>query len=251
MITLRIITSALILHTATSAFLSPTTPTSCNPNTALPSTTTDIQTTTTPTTPPPSRRSFLQSSTTLLTLLTTTTTTLPSPASAAEEKRTMQQPLYPILRVREAAEQEARLIKSGKFKDVQRANVKLAVKFMLENYRLNDNFIAASAFLTGSGRIRAIDAGQNTVQNLLTILEYFDSSDVQNLKVGSNSLGGQKETIVLNGLDATRKGIDEFLSFFPRDEVGEVVARINAENEMNLKEFDPELGQLLNPTPQK
>lgn len=54
---------------------------------------------------------------------------------------------------------------------------------MLENYRLNDNFIAASAFLTGSGRIRAIDAGQNTVQNLLTILEYFDSSDVQNLKV--------------------------------------------------------------------
>jgi len=122
---------------------------------------------------------------------------------------------------------------------------------MLENYRLNDNFIAASAFLTGSGRIRAIDAGQNTVQNLLTILEYFDSSDVQNLKVGSNSLGGQKETIVLNGLDATRKGIDEFLSFFPRDEVGEVVARINAENEMNLKEFDPELGQLLNPTPQK
>jgi len=122
---------------------------------------------------------------------------------------------------------------------------------MLENYRLNDNFIAASAFLTGSGRIRAIDAGQNTVQNLLTILEYFDSSDVQNLKVGSNSLGGQKETIILNGLDATRRGIDEFLSFFPREEVGEVVARINAENEMNLKEFDPELGQLLNPTPQK
>jgi len=136
---------------------------------------------------------------------------------------------------------------------VQRANVKLAVSFMLENYRLNDNFIAASAFLTGSGRIRAVDAGQNTVQNLYTILEYFDSSDVQNLKVGSgsNSLGGQKEAIVLNGLDATRKGINEFLSFFPPDEVGAVMARINEENDLNLKEFDPALGQLLNPTPVK
>ena len=60
--------------------------------------------------------------------------------------------------------QETRLIKSGKFKDAQRANIKLAVKFMVENYRLNDNFIAASAFLTGNTRMQAVTAGANTVQ---------------------------------------------------------------------------------------
>ena len=105
---------------------------------------------------------------------------------AAEEEaetKTVQTPLYNILRVREATEQESRLIKSGKFKDVQRANVKLAVRFMVDNYRLNDNFIAASAYLTGDKRVNAGNIGQNVVQNLYTILEYFDSGDVDNIKV--------------------------------------------------------------------
>lgn len=181
----------------------------------------------------------------------------PSAATAAnsddeeEEVKTAQTPIYNILRVREATEQETRLIKSGKFKDVQRANVKLAVRFMVENYRLNDNFIAASAFLTGERRIRAGDIGQNVVQNLYTILEYFDAGDVDNLKVGSNSLAG-KEQIVLNGLSSARKGIDDFLSLFPKEEVLAAVARIEQENALNEKEFDKTLNQgvgILNPKP--
>jgi hypothetical protein len=92
--------------------------------------------------------------------------------------------LYTILRVREATEQETRLIGTGKFKDLQRANVKLAVRFMLQNYRLNDNLIAAAAFLSDQQkRAAAATVGQSAVQSLYTILEYFDSSDVQNLKV--------------------------------------------------------------------
>lgn len=179
------------------------------------------------------------------------------PALAVEEQgtktdvKTVQTPLYYILRVREATEQETRLIKSGKFKDVQRANVKLAVKFMVDNYRLNDNFIAASAFLTGDRRIKAGDIGQTVVQNLYTILEYFDSSDVENIKVGSTGLGG-KETIVLNGLQAAKKGIDDFVSFFPKEDVMAVVARIEEENLLNEREFDKELNQgsgILNPKP--
>jgi hypothetical protein len=75
--------------------------------------------------------------------------------------------LYTILRVREATEQESRLIKSGKFKDVQRANIKLAVKFMVENYRLQDAFVSAAAYLDGNERrIAAGDVGQAAVQNL-------------------------------------------------------------------------------------
>jgi hypothetical protein len=108
---------------------------------------------------------------------------LPSMASAVE-RPPLDSLLYRILRVREATMQEMRLIKNGTFKDVQRANIKLAVKFMIENYRLNDAFVGASAYLDGNDkRVAAGATGQAAVQNLYTILEYFDSADVQNLKV--------------------------------------------------------------------
>ena len=131
-----------------------------------------------------SRRNFINTISSAA-VLSTITSALPAYADEeeAEVVKTVQTPLYYILRVREASEQETRLIKSGKFKDVQRANVKLAVKFMVDNYRLNDNFIAASAYLEGDKRLKAGDVGTNVVQNLYTILEYFDASEVQNIKV--------------------------------------------------------------------
>lgn len=115
-----------------------------------------------------------------------TTTTAASPAFAAADATTdLDSYLYKIIRVREATQQERRLIQSGKFKDSQRANVKLAVKFMVQNYRLADCVVGASAYLKGgnTAQMRAIDVGQTAVQNLQTILEYFDTSDVENIKV--------------------------------------------------------------------
>jgi len=110
----------------------------------------------------------------------------PAPVLAAE-RQPLDAVLYRILRVKEAVQQETRLIKSGKFKDVQRANVKLAVKFMINNYRLNDAFVTASAYLDSNDRrVEAGQVGQSAVQNLYTILEYFDSSDIQNIKVNRN-----------------------------------------------------------------
>jgi hypothetical protein len=92
--------------------------------------------------------------------------------------------LYKVMRVREATEQERRLISTGKFKDRARQNVKLAIRFMIQNYQLSDSMVAASAYLNGNSvQIKANDVGQAAVQNLQTILEYFDSSDVENLKV--------------------------------------------------------------------
>ena len=126
------------------------------------------------------RRSVLQSFSFASVALISST-----PAFAAQ-REPLSEVLYRILRVREATQQEVRLIKSGKFKDVQRANVKLAVRFMVDNYRLNDAFVTASAYLDGSNRrVEAGQVGQRAVQNLYTILEYFDSSDVENIKVGS------------------------------------------------------------------
>ena len=60
-----------------------------------------------------------------------------------------------------------------------------------------------------------------------------------------------KEALVLKGLEATKRGIDEFLSFFPKDDVDAVVRKIESENELNFKEFDPQLGDILNPKPLK
>lgn len=171
----------------------------------------------------------------------------PLPAEAAD---TLDGYLYKIIRVREATQQEQRLIKSGKFKDMQRANVKLAVKFMVQNYRLSDSVVGASTFLSGgnSQQMRAIDTGQMAVQNLVTILEYFDTSDVENIKVGKNSMNG-KEEIVLKGLEATQIKLDEFLSFFDDAIVERVSAQVLEENKLNVEEFDKSLGDIINLVP--
>jgi len=141
------------------------------------------------------RRSVLQSGAALVaaTAATALSGLTNSPESAWAATAATRPPLpdllYKILRVREATQQEARLIKSGKFKDVQRSNVKLAINFMLNNYRLGDAFVAASAYLDGNQRrVDAGQVGQTAVQNLYTILEYFDSADVQNLKVRARTV---------------------------------------------------------------
>ena len=58
-----------------------------------------------------------------------------------------------------------------------------------------------------------------------------------------------KEALVLRGLEATRKNIDEFLAFFPPSEVDAARARVREENELNVKEFDRSLGSILNLDP--
>lgn len=67
-------------------------------------------------------------------------------------------------------------------------------------------------------------------------------------QVGQDGLGG-KEQLVLKGLDATRKQIDDFLSYFPKSDVDEVVSLIAEENRLNVKEFDPTLGDIVNLAP--
>ena len=76
----------------------------------------------------------------------------------------------------------------------------------------------------------------------------FLSTNNNYWKVGSSGLSG-KEAIVLNGLASARKGIDDFVSLFPKEDVSAVIAKIEAENELNRQEFDKELGQILNPKP--
>lgn len=191
-----------------------------------------------------SRRSMFQivGSSTVASLLIITPTT-----SNAATGLDLEGYLYKIIRVREATQQERRLISTGKFKDKARQNVKLAVKFMIQNFQLSDSVVGASAYLQGNAaQMRAIDVGQAAVQNLQTILEYFDSSDVENIKV--DSLAG-KETLVIKGLESAQAKIDDFLSYFPEEAVTSVRKKIQLENELNVKEFDPTLGDIINLPP--
>jgi hypothetical protein len=199
-----------------------------------------------------SRRSFANviAATSLATIISSPIAALAEDDDAAKSPSTKLQPLesyiYNILRVREATEQETRIINNKTFKDAQRANVKLAIKFILNNYKLSDSVIAASSYLSGSARVQASGVGQSAVQSLFTIIEYFDSSDVENIKV--DALAG-KEAIVIKGLESVRRDIDEFLSYFPQDVLDQQRAKVMEENELNFKEFDPELGSILNPNP--
>jgi hypothetical protein len=170
---LKFIFSVLLLSSLTTAFSSSTTSVSRS-STELWSVSNDDSSS--------SRRGFLQGI-----VVSTATLSLGSLPSLADEENSLDSYLYRVLRAREATQQEKRLIKSGKFKDIQRANVKLAVKFIVQNYRMSDSVVGASAYLKGGNQMKAIDAGQTAVQNLQTILEYFDSSGVENIKVSFHS----------------------------------------------------------------
>jgi len=70
------------------------------------------------------------------------------------------------------------------------------------------------------------------------------------VQVGQAGMSG-KEDLVLKGLEATRKSIDDFLLYFSKSDVDAVIARVEEENRLNVKEFDPSLGDLLNMPPPK
>ena len=155
--------------------------------------------------------------------------------------------LYMILRAQEATLQELRLIKNGMYKDVQRQNIKLAVSYILKNYKLQDNFLQVSRTLSSAKQISANLMANEIVSDLTTILEYFDTQDVQNLKVGS---GGASESFVTEGLVSANKKIQQFVDLANADSVIQVMNRISLENELNLKEFPEDiLGKLKNPDP--
>ncbi len=72
---------------------------------------------------------------------------VPSPAFAVKTAPVVDltAELLFILRVQEACSQETRLIKTGKYRELQRLDIKRAVGMMLENYDLRSRFNRASS----------------------------------------------------------------------------------------------------------
>mmetsp|Transcript_38154 Transcript_38154/g.122478 ORF Transcript_38154/g.122478 Transcript_38154/m.122478 type:complete len:249 (-) Transcript_38154:237-983(-) len=166
-----------------------------------------------------------------------------------EEPRSCNEAIYTILRVQEATQQETRLVKSGKYRDLQRANVKLAVNLMLKNYGLVDAFNAASTLASNS--VEASQVGREAAEYLQNILEYFDASmSAKSLNV--DTLAGEKLAFVLRALETSSDRMDTFLDYLPDDEVAKAKAAVKSENDRNLAEYKkafPDDPVYLNPTP--
>ena len=60
---------------------------------------------------------------------------------------------------------------------------------------------------------------------------------------------GGKEDLVLKGLEAAQVKLDEFLGFFDESTIKKIKAQVQEENELNVKEFDKSLGDIINLPP--
>jgi len=168
---------------------------------------------------------------------------VPLPAFAARDPRVLKENVVAILRVKESAAQEMRLVQTGKYKDVQRSGIKRAVNFMIDNSNLRDRFVTAGSFAAVSDQQQANAYAGTAVESLVQILEYFP----QDLVV--NQLTPEQNSFVLRALTSTSDNIDRFLALMPAGAVESATAQIIEENELNTKEYQSEDGDnaVLNP----
>lgn len=156
----------------------------------------------------------------------------------------LQGALYLISRVQEATAQQERLVSTGKFKDVQRNNIKMAINMMLDNYRLGDQIVTASGYVEPSTNVmRASSAGNEAIDVLETAKEYFS----KDLKVAA--LSDEQRKFIVQAMQTTRAKLDNFLSFMPSDVVSKARQQVEDENARNAAEFVGENGAagIINP----
>lgn len=137
-----------------------------------------------------------------------------------------------ILRVQEATGQETRLVSTGKYKELQRLNIKRAINMMVDNYDLRDRFVRASAYAPIGQQQQALSYGNTAVEGLTQILEYFPD------KLVANDLTREQSTFVLAALKSVSKSIDSFLGYMPQEVVEQAKAQIIEENRLNEKEYE-------------
>lgn len=162
------------------------------------------------------------------------------PLKNSDPKR-LQNSIYLISRVQEATAQQERLVSTGKFKDAQRNNIKMALKMMLDNYQLGDQIVIASGYLDPDKIIKASQAGNEAIDTLQTAQEYF----AKDLKVAG--LTDEQRTFIVQAMQSTRSKLDGFLAYLPEDVVQKARRQVEEENELNMKEFVGQDGGITNP----
>ena len=193
---------------------------------------------------PPTRREMIRSglalgATTSVAALLGPAAVLLRPAAAvaagSAEKGLVPQ-LVLILRVQEATSQETRLVSTGKYKELQRLNVKRAIRYMLDNYSLEERFNRAAAFAPREKVASATAYGANAAEALNQIIEYFPQDLV------ANDLTAEQKRFVLRALATTSNAIDSFLALMPAEAVARATEQVVEENRLNELEFVDENG---------
>lgn len=162
-----------------------------------------------------------------------------------EKKKNKVELVMLILRVKEATAQEQRLITTGKYKTLQRLNIKLAISFMIENYRLNDRFNEVSQYAVAESmpdkakkQQQALNAGRKCMDALTDLSQ--NAADLV-----ANALSPKEREFVLKRLAKISDNIDTFLAFLPRELLEEADRRIQEENRLNAEEY-PKDEEMLN-----
>eukprot|EP00466_Bigelowiella_natans_P015228 jgi/Bigna1/126541/aug1.2_g1249 len=140
--------------------------------------------------------------------------------------------LLPILRVQEATVQEANLIKTGAYKDYARADIKLAIQYMLEAYELPQNMDTASTYANQEDYFKAVESYQKVVSYLQSILADYSEKDM--------SIGNLDDSVkaeIVSRLEKATNEISIFMSYMPKDIVGQAQDFIEEENKLNLAEY--------------
>lgn len=155
-------------------------------------------------------------------------------------------PLYLLLRVREATEQQERLLRKNMFRDLQRNNIKMAMRMILRNYNLRDNLeILTSKQIPSESQAKAREASKDLCESLSLISIYFDPNADAKLTV--DQLSQEKRDFILKALGKSRDKIGVILAYLPQAEIDEVQAYIEKENTMNAEAMKEAGEAILNP----
>ena len=150
-----------------------------------------------------------------------------------------------LMRAEESVGQELNLLNTGKYKTLQRANVKLALRSIINNYDLLDSFAALD-----DGRDGGL-VGQEIVGDLRTMLEYFDDGAVDSLDLSRvrRSRSGQgvaapdiepgKKKILILGLEKVKSLFSDYFATYADRELVEVCRDIiEEEDKANREEYE-------------
>ncbi|CAJ1373357.1 unnamed protein product [Effrenium voratum] len=177
-----------------------------------------------------------------------------APVQRVESVDELENALYLISRVQEASVQQERLVTTGKFKDVQRNSITMALNMMLDNYRLGDQIVTASGYVEPKERVvQASQVGQEAVDVLETAKEYFGTP----LKV--SGLSDDQRKFIIQAMQACREKLDRFLVSQLHQGVSRLGTSASAlgggagslvpevRNELNMKEYVGEAGRWKEP----
>lgn len=245
----RLTTFIAVLVTLSTAF---TTPIATNVSIASKSSTVLKATSNTFSKATRSRRAFVASiSSSLVLSLGSSVLAATADESAPQDTH---EALLLLLRAQESTSQELNLLKTGKYKNFQRANVKLAVRYILRNYGLTTNFAKLS---NTSTKLKTLS--DSIISNLNTILEYFDDRNTDSLKIAKPKLSSSplsalkadefpmpenadldnsKKKVVISGLSRTIELFDEYFNALEDQEMlSKAKQQVVEENEKNKQEY--------------